>query len=174
MSSRPSRLLALCGLVLLLGAAPAASTSAQAAPAPAAPDDHGPLLPVRLDAHAALTWESNFGLGGRVDIPLLDTGRLYGATDELSLSVGADVAFVTFGGSDQLFVWPTVTVQWSLGVSENTAVYPELGLAARIREQGWGGMYPNIGFGVRYHLYRSIALHARLGWPIALAGGLTF
>lgn len=134
-----------------------------------------PLLPVRLDGHASITWDGYFGLGARVDIPVMEKGLAYSSRDELAISLGVDVVFVSFDKTDEpLQVWPTATVQWSLGVSEHFTFYPELGLAAQIERDGWNGVYPNIGFGGRYSLYRSVALLARVGWPMAISLGCTF
>lgn len=141
--------------------------------APSSKDRSSPL-PFRLDAHASVDWESGFGAGARVDIPIFDKDRMYNGRDELAISVGADVMFVSFSGSNRLFVWPTATVQWSLGVSERFVFYPELGLAAKVERHGWDGIYPNIGFGGRYYLVRSAALLGRLGWPMAVSAGATF
>ncbi|MFT3921612.1 MAG: hypothetical protein QM778_03670 [Myxococcales bacterium] len=134
-----------------------------------------PLLPVRLDGHASITWDGYFGLGARVDIPLIKDGLSYNSKDELAISVGVDVAFVSFSeGDDPLQVWPTAAVQWSLGVTPKFAFYPELGLAAKIERDGWDGVYPNVGFGGRYSLWRSVALLGRVGWPMAISLGGTF
>jgi hypothetical protein len=38
----------------------------------------------------------------------------------------------------------------------------------------WQGVFPNVGFGGRYTLYRSVALTGRLGWPMAISLGATF
>ncbi len=134
-----------------------------------------PLLPVRLDGHASLTWDGYFGLGARLDIPVMEEGLAYSSRDELAISLGVDVIFVSFDKTDEpLQVWPTATLQWSLGVSERFTFYPELGLAAQIERDGWNGVYPNVGFGGRYSLYRSVALLARVGWPMAISLGCTF
>jgi hypothetical protein len=157
-------------LLLVLLAAPASADTTAAASAPA--DDA--LMPFRLDAHASLTWESSFGVGARADISIIDKARMFSSRDELALSVGADVVFITFGGSNKIYVWPTAVLQWSLGLSERGVFYPELGLTARIKPDGWGGVFPNIGFGGRYYLHRSLALLGRLGWPMAVSLGMTF
>lgn len=133
-----------------------------------------PFLPVRIDAHAALTWDGELALGGRTDIPIVEKGFLSSTRDELSISVGLDVAFVSFSGSNPLTFWPTGTIQWSLGVSDHFTFYPEFGLAGQIARDGWGGVFPNIGFGGRYSLYRSASITARLGWPMALSLGASF
>jgi len=169
-SSRNStRSLALAALLLGSGSAARADDTA----APSAEDRSSPL-PFRLDAHAALDWESGFGAGARADISIFDKNRMYNGRDELAISVGADVMFVSFTGSNRLFVWPTATVQWSLSVSERFVFYPELGLAAKIHSGGWDGIFPNIGFGGRYYMVRSVALLGRLGWPMAVSAGVTF
>ena len=137
--------------------------------------DQKPFLPVRLDGHASITWDGYFGLGARVDIPIMEKGLAYSSRDELSISLGADVVFVSFSADDEpLQVWPTATIQWSLGVTEHFTFYPELGLAAEIERQGWNGVFPNVGFGGRYSLYRSASLLARVGWPMAISVGATF
>jgi hypothetical protein len=133
-----------------------------------------PLLPVRVSGHAALTWEGEMGVGGRVDIPLLDKGLMFGSRDELSISAGLDVVFVAFEGTDPLTFWPTATVQWTLGLTPNFSFYPEVGLAGEIEREGWAGVFPNIGFGGRYYLWRSIAVTGRLGWPMAISLGACF
>jgi hypothetical protein len=138
-------------------------------------DPNAPLLPVRLDAHASITWDGTFGLGARVDIPILEKGFAYSSRDELAISIGADLIFVSFDDStNPIDVWPTGVLQWSLGVSERFSFYPELGLTAKIERDGWAGVFPNVGFGGRYYLWRSVALMGRLGWPMAISLGGTF
>jgi hypothetical protein len=133
-----------------------------------------PLLPVRLEGHGALTWEGEFGVGGRVEYPVLAEGLASGSRDELSVSVGLDVVFVAFEGSDPRTFWPTATVQWTLGITPKFSFFPELGLAGQIDRDGWQGVFPNIGFGGRYHIWRSVAVMGRLGWPMAISLGATF
>jgi hypothetical protein len=133
-----------------------------------------PLLPVRVGAHGSLNWEGELGVGGRVDIPLIEKGVLFSTRDEFSISVGMDVVFVAFEGTDPRTFWPTATVQWTLGLTDHFSFYPELGLAGSIESDGWDGVYPNIGFGGRYHLWRSVAITGRLGWPMAISLGACF
>lgn len=179
-SLRPTNLpvRALCALALLAGiVANSSSAAAQAAQTPATAsddDERAPLLHVRADGHAGFDWEGGFGLGLRADIPILDRSRMYNSRDELAISVGGDVMFVSFGGSNQLHIWPTATVQWSLAVNDRFVFYPELGLTAKFERDGWDGMYPNIGFGGRYYTYKSVAVVGRLGWPVALSAGVAF
>lgn len=132
------------------------------------------LLPFRVDAHASLTWEADVGAGLRLDIPVMSRSRMRAAGDELAISVGADVSFVTFGGSDRLTAWPVVMGQWTLGVSERFAFYPEVGLVARFEGRDFKGVYPGVGFGGRVQLYKMLSLLGRLGWPMAVSIGLTF
>jgi hypothetical protein len=134
-----------------------------------------PLLPVRLDAHAAMSWDGALGLGGRVDIPVATAAGLrYSPRDELSLSLGGDVTFISFDGSLAVEVYPTLMFQWSLGVSDRFFFYPEVGLVSRIDRHGWDGVSPNLGFGARYYLGRSFGLFGRFGWPFAISAGTMF
>ncbi|MFM2421383.1 MAG: hypothetical protein RL385_6106 [Pseudomonadota bacterium] len=144
--------------------------------APSATDSAGAWAPrrVRYDAHAGLGWSGDLGIGGRADISIFDRARLYDSHDELSVSVGADATFFTFGGSNLVTVYPTVTVQWSLGATERLALFPELGLVGRIDRDGWDGIYPNVGLGGRYYVLDNLSVFLRLGWPIALSAGVTF
>jgi hypothetical protein len=159
---------------LTLAAALVANTASVGAQGPSSSEDRSSPLPFRLDAHAALDWESGFGAGARADIPIFGKDRMYNGRDELAISVGADVLFVSFTGSNKLLIWPTATIQWSLSVSERFVFYPELGMAAKVERHGWDGIYPNIGFGGRYYMVRSVALLGRLGWPMAVSAGATF
>ena len=132
-----------------------------------------PLLPIRLEGHGAFTWDGEFGAGVRADIPIMDD-LASGTRDELCISLGLDVVFLAFEGSDPRTFWPTATVQWTLGITPEFSFYPEFGLAAQIERDGWQGVLPNIGFGLRYHFWRSIALMGRIGWPMAFSLGVTF
>ncbi|MEY4513048.1 MAG: hypothetical protein RLZZ450_5170 [Pseudomonadota bacterium] len=133
-----------------------------------------PLLPIRLDAHASLTWDGNFGLGGRVDFPLISGTFRYSTRDELALSAGGDVTFLSTNGSQHVEVFPTVALQWSLAVDDRFYFFPEFGFSAHVNGSSWDGFYPALGFGARYYLRRSLSLQGRLGWPIALSAGATF
>src|SRR4249919_3028097 len=69
------------------GRALALDLAAPAEPAPRPVRLYGrndPLLPVRLDAHVALTWDGNLGVGGRVDFPLISGTFRYSTRDELA------------------------------------------------------------------------------------------
>lgn len=137
-------------------------------------EDRLSLLPFRVDGHAVLTWEGDFGLGLRGDIPIFDKSRLYNARDELAISVGCDFSFVSFGGGNRLTTWPTATVQWTLAVTERFSFFPELGLVGRVQGSEWKGLYPNVGFGGRVLVYQTLSVVGRLGWPMAVSLGLSF
>ncbi len=134
-----------------------------------------PLLPhVRLDGHVALTWEGAFGVGVRADWLLIEGTFKYSQRDELAVSAGVDLTFVKFNGTQVVEAFPTVVLQWSIGVNDRMYLYPEFGLLGHIDDGEWKGLYPNLGFGARYYLRRSVGLQARFGWPIALSAGAVF
>ncbi len=133
-----------------------------------------PFLPLRLDGHAALDWDGRLGVGARADFVLISGTFRYSARDELALSVGGDVTFINFDGSNAIDGYPTVALQWALGVNDRFNFYTELGLVGRIERSGWSGINPAFGFGARYYLRRSFGLQGRFGWPIAFAGGVVF
>jgi hypothetical protein len=138
------------------------------------PETRSSFLPFRIDAHAALTWEADVGAGLRLDIPIMHRAQHQSSRDELAISLGADVSFVNFDGSQRLITWPTINGQWTLAVSERFSLYPELGLVACIQGRDWKGIYPNVGFGGRLELVGDLSFMGRLGWPIAASIGLTY
>ncbi len=133
-----------------------------------------PLLPLRLEGHGSLTWDGKAGFGFRAEIPIVTGGLVYNGRDELAISAGSDFMLLAFDGSDPLEIWPTATLQWTLSVNDHFVFYPELGLAAFIDRDGWQGIFPNVGFGGRYYLWRSVSVMGRLGWPMAVSLGATF
>src|SRR5688572_17742050 len=54
-------------------------------------DTRHSILPFRIDAHAAMTWEADVGAGLRLDIPFMHRAQHQHARDELAISVGADL-----------------------------------------------------------------------------------
>lgn len=149
-------------------------TSTAAAQAAPPSDATKPLLPVRIDGHGSLTWDGQLGFGFRADIPIVAGGLAHNARDELAVSVGADFIMLAFEGTNPLDIWPTAVLQWTLSVNDHFVFYPELGLAAQIDRDGWQGVLPNVGFGGRYYLWRSISVMGRFGWPMAISIGATF
>jgi hypothetical protein len=160
-------------LALLLAVLAPAAARAQE-PGGGSEPSIAPLLPVRVNGHASITWDGELGVGGRVDVPVIEKGLLLSTRDEFAISVGLDVVFVAFEGSDPRTYWPTAAVQWTLGLTPQFSFYPELGLVGQIERDGWQGVLPNIGFGGRYHLWRSVAITGRLGWPMAISLGACF
>lgn len=137
-------------------------------------ETRGSVLPFRVDAHAALTWEADVGAGLRLDFPFMHRAQHQSSRDELAISVGADVSFVNFDGSHQITSWPTIMGQWTLAVSERFSLYPEVGLVTCIQGSDWKGIYPSVGFGGRLELIGDLTFMGRLGWPIAVSIGLTY
>jgi hypothetical protein len=133
-----------------------------------------PLLPVRLDAHVALSWDGSLGVGGRMDFPLISGTFRYSTRDELAVSVGGDVTFISFRGTQHTEVFPALALQWSLGVNDRFYFFPEFGFSAHVISGAWDGVHATIGFGARYYLRRSLSLQGKLGWPMALSLGATF
>lgn len=133
------------------------------------------LIPkARLDGHVVTTWDGAFGVGVRADWLLIEGTFRYSTRDELAISFGGDVTFISFDGDQAVQVFPTVMLQWSISVDDRLFFYPELGLVAHVDDGNWEGLYPNIGFGSRYYLHRTFGLQARLGWPMALSLGVVF
>lgn len=141
---------------------------------PRAQSDRALIPYVRLDVHGVLTWEAELGTGLRADILVFDETRHYDGRDELALSAGLDLSFVTFAGQDRVTVWPTLTVQWSLSVSEHFVLYPELGIVAQIRPGDFRGLFPNVGVGGRINVYKTLEVLVRVGWPMAVTVGIAF
>jgi hypothetical protein len=156
---------------------PEKATAKQSAAAPGTRQYGRPVAlmkHVRLDGHVALTWEGSFGVGLRADWLLIEGTFSYSQRDELAISAGADLTFISFDGSQVIEAFPTVVLQWSIGVNDRLFFYPEFGVLGHIDGGDWKGLYPNLGFGTRYYLARSVGLQARLGWPIALSLGAVF
>jgi hypothetical protein len=173
---RPTvRLVAGIAFALWLSLGGPASARAQIATSEA-PSQEAPraLLPFRTDVHGLLTWEAELGTGLRADILLSAGTSAFAGRDELALSVGCDVSFVTWNGGNRVTLWPTATVQWALSVSERFVFYPELGIVAQVRPHDFRGLYPNVGFGGRIHVVHTLDVLVRLGWPMAVSIGLTF
>lgn len=168
--SSSSQLVMLLALVMLVAVAPASADDAAPQPPYGRKD---PLLPLRLDGHVGMTWNGGAGLGARAEFPLVTSFR-YAPRDELALSVGADVAFLWFDGTRLVETYPSVSLQWSLGVNDRFYFVPELGIGARILDNDWDRVIPSLAFGARYYLTRSFGLAARLGWPFALSVGTVF
>jgi len=173
------------------------------APTPAAAQGRGgnaqPIDSVRLDLHADFAWYGAFGVGFRVDIPVVPDGFLTGGgelQDDFVISPGADLFFWnsfqysyrcgpggrdvcnsdTFGG---VFGALLVAAQWNL-YYKDVSFFPELGLALVLGHANyWHDRYynsfiwPFFGAGFRWHFSQSNALLLRLSWPAGLQVGIT-
>ncbi len=156
---------------------------------------------VRFDVHLDLGWHEAFGVGFRVDIPIVPDGFLRGGSiqDELAISPGLDVFFWSFHDRhyddhfDQLryhdgwSLMPVVAVQWNLYLNESWSIFPELGMASAFwsydhcRDGGhdchshtYLRFYPLASFGARWHFSDRNALLFRMSWPVGFQFGITF
>ena len=175
--------------VTRLGAAGAFAAAvlvlAMAGKAEAQRHHRGRIDGARVDVHLDLGWYQAFGLGFRVDIPIVDS-IIDEVDDELALSPGAELFFWDF---DRTFVslWPVIALQWNFYLSEKWSVFPELGLSLFIgddryyaygrgpRGRGVGAhIWPFLGVGGRYHWNDRNSLIMRINWPAGLQIGITF
>ena len=144
---------------------------------------------VRLDLHADLGFLGFFGVGGRVDIPIVPNGLTAGGNDELAISPGVELLIYHWhhGHVDgqhvdhaHLAVSPHTVLQWNFYLPRGWSVFPELGLAVTFGDYGHHGpghdvfVDPVVGFGARYHMASRAALLMRASWPYGFQLGLTF
>lgn len=168
--------MALCAAALCVSR-PALAQDSWPTPEPVRPhhaEPTHPLLPFRVGLHSVLTWEAEIGAGLRADILLFNETTAFHGRDEIALSLGCDISFVTFGGENRVNYWPTATMQWSLAVREHFVFYPELGIVAQAASHDFKGLYPNVGFGGRINVYQSLEIVVRVGWPMAVSIGVAF
>lgn len=178
-------------LLITLGVVTLLATAALVAPASAEAQQARRIQTLRGDVHIDLGWFGGFGVGGRVDIPIIPDGVLTGSIeDEMSLSVGADLFFAYFYNrySGDLVFLPQVVWQWSFYLNEDWSIFPELGLGIwfgnhgyhRHRHDTFQGdhmhVWPELvaSFGARYHFDDRLALLMRISWPTGLQVGLVF
>ncbi len=186
-----ARSLFVLGLVLLAALAP------HEAAAQVIRSGGRPIQGIRPDVHVSLGY-GDFGVGFRLDIPLMQPGPLRNArsrvTDELAVSVGLDLMFVDFddelcldGDGERvdcddldIGVWPVAVVQWNVYLNERWCIFPELGLAllfGETRSDRAGDDFdiePVINFGARLHTRGRFGLLLRAGYPTAVQVGMTF
>lgn len=154
---------------------------------------------VRIEAHLALSYYGGFGLGARVEIPLLADGFLSSGSveDELALTAGGDVLFVDYYDYDYGYYdqhrddWVGALLgaaQWNFYLSGAWSVFGEGGLVftwgdfghhGHFHDRYWGDhthwyLDPFLGGGARWHFSRRNALVFRLSWPAGLQIGITF
>jgi hypothetical protein len=157
---------------------------------------------VRFDVHLDLGWD-DFGVGFRVDIPVVPDGFLRSSRveDEFVISPGLDVMFFDWDDDhydrcnddfddDDIGIWPVVVAQWNIYLNDKWSVFPELGIAFmfldswdddwEFRRGGWVcddddfDVTAAVSFGARYHFTRRLSLLMRVNWPAGLQIGLTF
>ncbi len=159
-------------LALAIAVLVAASTAL-----PAAADPQGSHSDVRFDAHLDLGWYYNFGVGFRVDIPIVPGGIVDGADDDLRISPGAELFWFYRRNHDGFGVIPLVALQWNFYI-DDWSVFPELGIAfwwGPDRDYYWRSFAaPFLGIGARYHFSARNALLMRINWPAGFQIGITF
>jgi hypothetical protein len=147
---------------------------------------YGGIDGVRFDVHLDLGWYGAFGAGFRADIPIVPDGIVDGVSDDLAISPGIDVFFLTYNDyyddDGGVAFAPLVALQWNFYVSEHWSLFPELGFAMLIGDYGYGHRHHNdrvhaslfLGLGARYHFNTRNALLMRISWPAGFQIGITF
>lgn len=146
---------------------------------------------VRIDAHVAFGWYGSFGLGARVDIPIVPDGIVDGVDDDLAISPGLELLFWDWYGyrhSSAVGIAPLVALQWNFYLNDKWSVFPELGIAIMFGDywhfrrrndfydpdRHYVYVSPFLGVGARYHFSDRNALLMRINWPAGLQVGITF
>ncbi len=137
----------------------------------------GVIRGARLDIHGNISLPHLFGVGARVDIPIVPNGVIQGTRDEIALSPGAELMFhrpphdhETAGWG----LWPVLAVQWNFYFQRKWSLFPELGVAAFAYYRPYHSWVVPFGsIGVRYHFSRRNALLFRIGFPSGLQVGVT-
>lgn len=151
---------------------------------------------VRPEVHLDFGWHGAFGVGFRVDIPIVPDGFIDGVDDEFALSPGAEFFFFSYYNNhgvrghyyydEGLAVWPLLAAQWNFYLNEDWSIFPELGIAMifyththRVSDFGDEthshiAFDPFFGFGARWHFNARNALLMRLSWPAGFQIGITF
>lgn len=129
---------------------------------------------IRPELHVDLFFHGHeLGVGGRLDIPIVQDGLINNVSDELAISPGVDVLLV-----DSFGVCPLVALQWNFYLTMEWSVFPEVGLAVLFHERGNDDLKadvdPVIVAGGRYHFNSRNALVLRIGWPGVIQFGITF
>jgi hypothetical protein len=146
---------------------------------------------VRFELHANADAWAMFGLGMRVEIPIVPQGFLHAKVrDELALSFGGDVFFAPFGygwyDPYDAYAIPIAVVEWNFYLNDRWCVFPEAGLAFHLgfysdhwddshwHGPGWAYAQPDLGVGARYHFNPRNSLVFRASTPGGLQVGFTF
>jgi len=153
---------------------------------------------VRFDAHLNAAWHAAFGVGMRIDIPIVEDGFIDGVEDEFALSPGFDAYFLSWsrrchqhGGDrhchgdtyDGFAFWTGLLGQWNFYLSEDWSVFPELGFVVGFFDEYYHDGFqdtarffvrPSGSVGARWHFTDRNALLFRVNWPAGAQFGITF
>lgn len=181
--------LAILGLGLAASATLLASTARADIKQPNAHDKYS----VELEPHLAMVlfhpgWGSGyyrggyrsfgspeFGAGLRASIPIVDPGFIPKLNNTVAITFGMDITNCRYCRKDVSLYLPEVGLQWNFFFSNKFSAFADLGFQLR-----------NVGFysevtpdffamiGGRFHINRSVALTARLGYPFFTFGASFF
>jgi hypothetical protein len=142
----------------------------------------------RPELHTSVSGHGDFGVGFRLDLPIVPWGLLADRHDEFAISPGIDFQFVDFDRRDHVLLMPQLALQWNFYFPRGWSVFPELGAVVVIGDVG-DDYEPNhhlgsIGssttsldflaaFGARRHFNARTALLLRGGWPNGFQLGVT-
>ena len=143
---------------------------------------------LRLDVHGTVAWWGSFGVGARIELPLVKEGFIDGVDDELALTTGGELLFAHVGDQASTVVpIALIAAQWSFWLSESWSVFAEAGLVTVF--SNWGPFHhrhqfyddhphayfnPLLSLGGRLHLGDAIALLMRVSWPTGGQIGVVF
>jgi hypothetical protein len=139
------------------------------------PGDHPPYI-FEAEPHALLGFggpfvggESNFGLGFRGTIQILDNGFVKSINDSIGITFGADVFF----GHGTLLL--PVAMQWNFWLTTHWSVFGEPGIVLVPNHDVTRDFaFPGIWVGGRYHFNDKISLTMRIGYPAFSIGASFF
>ncbi len=143
---------------------------------------------VRFDVHGSVGWWWALGVGFRVEFPIVPDGFIDSLDDELALSFGGDIQFLSwdnrrncngYGCWGDWSFWPQAAAQWNFYLTPKWSVFAEAGVAVGVHECGsndvCGSASPLIGVGGRWHFAPPrVALFVRVNHPFGAQIGLNF
>jgi len=140
-------------------------------------ENGGVIRGARLDIHGNVSLPHLFGVGFRVDIPIVPDGVIRGTRDEIALSPGAELMFFRPPNDEETSgwgLWPVLAVQWNFYFHQRWSVFPELGMAGFAYYRPYkSSVVPFASLGLRYHFSSRNALLFRIGFPSGLQVGIT-
>ncbi len=178
-------------LILSLTSAAAALSASPVEAQPPGNNGQTHIQGVRIDVHGTIGWWWALGLGARVDIPIVGDGFIETLDDEFGISLGADIAFVSwtydhrcegYGCWNDWSLWFPVVAQWNFYLTPEWSVFPELGGAFVLYDCGPNDAKgvcalgsPVVSFGARWHFAPPrVALLLRVTFPFGAQIGITF